>query len=589
MNKIFGTLIDEMPMSIWIRDIDLKIIYANKKYREAHNKTKEEIIGLRSQDLYENEIAIRIDNYCRKVIESKEISIEEEYTREGYKQCSIIPIKNDDGVLIAIAGVVELITDYGRIKEKEYEIELQKNLTHKIIDILPGVIFYKDREGRYVYANRECKEFYENRGVYNIIGKTDLDLGLAKEQVQKFIEDDKNIIESKKGIFNETTIRDKNGSYTNREVVKLPLLDSYGNVQGIVGRSIDVTERKKYEEKLEYLSYTDTLTGAKNRTSFEELEKNLSVEENMPLGVIMGDADGLKLVNDTLGHIEGDNLLKNIVRVLKEVCEERGEVFRIGGDEFVILIPKSSIDYCEKIIEKINKKCKEEKNDLFNISISLGATVKEDINEDIYHVLYKAENIIYKQKLLKKTSIKNGIFNLLKIRRRFESEEIKEHAKRVSENAVKIGEKLGLHKADLDELRIAAELHDIGKMVISEEILLKPGPLTDKEYEIMKTHSEKGYRMVKASSELKSVAEIILYHHERYDGAGYPIGLKGEDIPLPSRIISVCDAYDGMISDRIYKKAMNIENALNNLKIYSGSQFDPKVVDAFIELQLKTF
>ena len=513
----------------------------------------------------------------------------EEYTREGYNQCLIIPIKNDDGKLIAIAGIVELITDDGKIREKEYEIELQKNLTHKIIDILPGVIFYKDREGRYVYANKECKEFYENRGVYDIIGKTDLDLGLAKEQVQKFIEDDKNIIESKEGIFNETIIRDKNGSYTNREVVKLPLLDSYGNVKGIVGRSIDVTERKRYEEKLEYLSYTDILTGAKNRTAFEELEKNLSVKENMPLGVIMGDADGLKLANDTLGHIEGDNLLKNIVRVLKEVCQEKGEVFRIGGDEFVILIPNSSIDYCEKIIEKINKRCKEEKNDLFNISISLGATIKENINEDIYHVLYKAENIIYKQKLLKKTSIKSGIFNSLKIGSRFGSEEIKQHAKRVSENAVKIGEKLGLHKTDLEELRIAAELHDIGKTVISEEIFLKPGPLTDKEYEIMKTHSEKGYRMVKASSELTSVAEIILYHHERYDGTGYPIGLKGEDIPLSSRIINVCDAYDGMINDRIYKKAMNVENALNNLRIYSGSQFDPKVVDAFIELQLKTF
>ena len=149
--------------------------------------------------------------------------------------------------------------------------------------------------------------------------------------------------------------------------------------------------------------------------------------------------------------------------------------------------------------------------------------------------------------------------------------------------AVKIGKYLGLEMSRIDELKIAADLHDIGKIGISEEILLKPGKLTEDEYKIIKTHSEKGYRIIKASSELKEVAESVLYHHERLDGRGYPIGLKGEEIPLLSRIISVCDSYDVMTSDRVYKKAMSKEDAIEELKRCSGTQFDPSLVKVFIE------
>lgn len=584
MNEILKILVENCVSPIWIKDLDYKFIFVNKRYADLQHRTVEEIIGLKNKDLYEKSLCEEFDRYCDEVIEKKEIRIKDAYTATGYKQCVITPLIDSYGKVIAIAGLIGVITDIGRIREKEYEIDMQKKLTNKIIDILPGVIFYKDINSKYVYANKECRDFYGESGIDNIIGKDDLEVSLNKEQGEKFIEEDKYIITTQNAIYNEIKFADGKGECTYRDVTRIPLLDSYGNVQGIVGRSLDITERKKYQEKLEYLSYTDILTGAKNRTYFEEVEKKYSEEGNLPLGVIMGDANGLKLVNDTFGHRQGDKLLIVITEVLKYVCKDIGEVFRIGGDEFVILVPNGSLKQCEELIVKIEEKCNQYKNDLFNISISLGSAVKYDSDKDIYEVLKEAEDKVYRRKLLQNKSIKSSVLSSLKIGLRINSGETEQHNKRVAIRAVKVGEKLGLEMSELDELRIAAGFHDIGKIGISEELLLKTGKLTAEEYEVMKTHTEKGYRIIKASSELKSVAESVLYHHERYDGKGYPIGLKGEEIPLLARIISVCDSFDVMISGRVYKAAMDKKGAIDELKRCSGTQFDPKIVETFIEL-----
>ncbi|MGL4330573.1 MAG: HD-GYP domain-containing protein, partial [Clostridium sp.] len=195
----------------------------------------------------------------------------------------------------------------------------------------------------------------------------------------------------------------------------------------------------------------------------------------------------------------------------------------------------------------------------------------------------EAEDKLYRQKLLQNQSIKSSILKSLKIGLGAKSSETEEHTERVVINAVKVGEKLELEMSLIDELRIVADLHDIGKIGIREDILLKAGKLTKEEFEIMKTHTEKGYRIIKASSELKNVAEGVLYHHERWDGTGYPMKLKGEEIPLVSRIINVVDAFDVMTNDRVYKKGINKEAAIKELRACSGSQFDPNIVEVFIE------
>lgn len=584
MKNVFKILAENSTLPMWIKDLDYKFIFVNKSYADLQHRIPEEIIGLKNEDLYDKDFSNKFNEYCGEVVEKKAVNIKEVYTEAGYRQCVIIPLLDKNGELVALAGIISVTSDISRIKEKEYEIELQKVLTNKIIDILPGVIFYKDLNSKYVYANKACRDFYSQRGIPDIIGKNDLDISQNKEQGKKFMEDDKHIIENKTPIHNEIVYKDKDGEFTYREVIKIPLLDKYGNVKGVVGRSLDITERKKYQDKLEYLSYTDILTGAKNRTYFEEVEKRYSEERKLPLGVIMGDANGLKLVNDTFGHRQGDKLLIDITEVLKNVSKNVGEVFRIGGDEFIILVPEASLKQCEELILEIEDKCNQYKNDLFNISISLGAAVKYDDKKDIYEVIKEAEDKVYRNKLLQKSSIKGSILTSLKIGLGFNSGETEQHNERVAIRAIKVGEKLGLSMSELDELKIAAGLHDIGKIGISDDILSKSTSLTDDEYEIIKTHTEKGYRIIKASSELKSVAKSVLYHHERWDGKGYPMGLKGEEIPLLARIISVCDTFDVMISGRVYKSAMSKKSALEELKRCAGTQFDPKVVDIFIDL-----
>ncbi|WP_195973005.1 HD domain-containing phosphohydrolase [Clostridium thermobutyricum] len=585
MQNIFKMLLENIDFPVWIKDLNLKFIFANEKYADFINKNKEEIVGLKNEDLFDKDSCSRINEHCYDVIKTGKFIIRGRDYKGSYRQCLITPINDYNGRLIAIAGIIGIFNEIGQIKEKECEIEHQRTLTKNIIDILPGIIFYKDIDGKYIYANKECIEFYKKRGIEDIIGKTDLEIIENKEQAINFIEIDKNVIKSKQHFYDEEAFIQEDGSKSYKEIVKIPFLDSYGNPLGVIGRALDVTKDRIYREKLEYLSYTDVLTGAKNRASFEAYEKKLSNENKFPIGIIMGDANGLKLVNDTFGHKEGDELLIQITRVLKEASEL--EVFRIGGDEFAILLPNTDLKSCEKVIKKISKRCDEYENKLFNISISLGSAVKNKKEEDIYEVLKIAEDKVYRKKLLQNKSIKSSILNSLKIALKVSYEETDNHTERVAINAVKIGEKLGLDLSQIDELKIAAELHDIGKIGIPEDILMKKGKLTEKEFEIIKTHPEKSYRIIKASSELKGVAEATLYHHERWDGKGYPLGLKGEEIPLLSLIISVCDAYDIMTRGRVYKSAISKDEALKELVKCAGTQFDPKVVDEFVKIREK--
>lgn len=583
MDDVFKLLMKNFVLPIWIKDRNLKFIYGNNKYLDILGKTIDELIGLGNKDIFEEKLADRFNSKCKEALEKKKNIYMESRVNGNYTQCAIIPLMDEDGEVIALAGVLGIIDGEGKIKEKEYELRMQTDLIKGIIDILPGVIFYKNGEGKYIYANRECTEFYEERGISDIIGKTDIEINPDRRQVGKFVDDDKWILENKKSLENEASFNNPNGTVEYRKVTKIPLLDYYGNALGIVGRSVNITKERNYRKKLEYLSYTDILTGAKNRTAFEELDKELSKEENLPIGVIMGDANGLKLINDTFGHRCGDKFLKEIVNILEEVAKET--VFRIGGDEFVILIKNATPKYCEELIEKLQKKYDAYNKELFKLSISFGYSIKKKVTQDIYDVLAIAEDIVYKEKLTHNDTAKSTVINSIKKNSCLNNKETEAHATRVANNSVKIGKVLKLSDIQLEDLKIAGEFHDLGKVVLPEEILLKPTKLTKEEYEIMKTHVEKGYRIIKAiSNKYRGAAEIILNHHERWDGKGYPKGIKEEEIPITSRIMALCDAYDIMRSKRVYKEAMKKEEALEEVRRCTGTQFDPKVVKVFFEI-----
>jgi diguanylate cyclase (GGDEF)-like protein/PAS domain S-box-containing protein len=360
--------------------------------------------------------------------------------------------------------------------------------------------------------------------------------------------------------------------------------DVKGNPLRLISVLINITERKKYEDDILFLSYSDKLTGLKNRAYMEKELEELDRNHYEKYFLIMGDVNGLKLINDALGHKEGDKLIYNVSKELKILCSNDDIVSRWGGDEFVILIKDKNKEYVEGLITKIKVACNSIKDFPINVSIALGYANIDEENMDSEAVMSVAEKRMYRNKLIEKKSTRNAVTSSLLRTLHEKHSETEEHTMRIKEMSYKLGTRLGLSKDKLDELELLGLLHDIGKIGIPEHILLKPSKLTGDEWEVMKTHTEIGYRIAKSTPELSHIADEILAHHERYDGTGYPNGWKGEEIPLLARIINVIDSFDVMTHKREYKEAKDIDYAVEELKKCSSKQFDPILVEEFLRV-----
>lgn len=433
-----------------------------------------------------------------------------------------------------------------------------------------------DLDCKYVYVNQAYKDFHKIQEC--IVGKNFFEV-VSKDLAELYLRDVEYVVSNKTHLNFEE-------EYDNKifECRSFPLLDEMDNIIGVCGVLLDITDKKLMENKLLYLSYTDSLTEVYNRACFEEKLDKLKIKNMIPIGLIMGDVNGLKLINDTFGHIEGDELLIQIAQVLKTVCQKEASIFRWGGDEFVVLIPDSDEKKCEKIINDIKLECTKRKHNSIELSMAMGFAIIESFEQDVDDVIKAAEEKVYKHKLLEQKSIFSGAINSLQESLEAKSFETKAHTSRMTKLVRKLGENMKLGSSELDELEIATRLHDIGKIGIREEILLKPEKLTNEEYDIIKTHTEKGYRIVMASSGLESVAKTVLTHHERWDGEGYPLGLKKQEIPLTARIISVVDAFDAMTNNRIYRNALSKQVALDEIERLRGKQFDPEIAGIFLEM-----
>jgi len=338
------------------------------------------------------------------------------------------------------------------------------------------------------------------------------------------------------------------------------------------------------DERIRNLTFKDSLTGLYNRRYFENELERLDTKRQLPISIILADINGLKIINDSFGHKKGDKVLIRSAELLKAETRDEDIIARQGGDEFAILLPQTSQSETEKIIARIKKKTRETKEDELTVSIALGSAVKTKIEQNINNVLKEADNNMYQNKLSESKSTKNkivkGLINSLEVK----SDETKEHTVRMTRLAFRFGEKLGLSNSELNRLSLLSTLHDIGKITIEEEILTKPGSLTAEEWKIMKSHTERGYKIAGSSEGFAVVAEEVYSHHERWDGRGYPRELKGKEIPYLARIISIIDAYDVMTNDRPYTKAVSKKEALIEIRDCAGTQFDPELADKFISM-----
>lgn len=460
------------------------------------------------------------------------------------------------------------------------ELLIEKKLIDAIFNSVPGLIYLYDNQGKLVRWNKKHEE---------IIGYSPEELSQMtyfdwfkgdEESFKVFMEG-----MTRAGEYGfadgEAKLQKKDGT-----IVPMYFTGSALYLDGkqyFVGLGLDITERKKKEEEIYYLSYHDQLTGLYNRRFYEEELKRLDTERNLPVSIVMGDVNGLKLINDSFGHVIGDDLLKKVAEVITQGCRDDDIIARLGGDEFVIILPKTDALVAEQIIKRISDLSLSEKLGSVDISISFGYGTKNDKKESIEDILKNAEDHMYKKKLLEgqtmRTKIIKDILNAFHDKNKWEEQ----HSHRVSELCKRMGEALELPENDIKELVSAGLIHDIGKTAIDENILNKPGKLTDDEWKEIKRHPEIGYRMLNTANDMSDMAIYVLYHHERWDGTGYPKGLKGDEIPIKSRIIAITGAYDTMTSESIHRSALPKEVGIEELQKYAGIQFDPELVSVFIE------
>ena len=383
-------------------------------------------------------------------------------------------------------------------------------------------------------------------------------------------------IKSREGLYYWTTIR---GTILKRTKDNKPLI--------IGGTLQDTSLRKERELEIQRLSYYDALTGLKNRRAYESAVFNYDVVSNLPISIISADVNGLKIINDAFGHNVGDQLLIDTANILKSSFNCIDCIFRIGGDEFVVILPNTTELQAKKACDIVRNEVEKHVYHGIQASISIGFKTKTTDNEDLKQLLINAEVEMYHSKL--QASWKNrgdiirGILSTLYAK----NKELEEHSIHVAEISYKIGVMLALSNEDLDSLKKAAEFHDIGKIAIDDNILAKYRQKTPDEADKFSQHVEYGYRILAGSNDYEKIARDVLFHHENWDGSGYPKGLKGEEIPLFSRIIHLAEAFDWMSRKLPYRKPFTKEEIKEDLLKDSGTRLDPELVKLFISAFLR--
>ncbi len=361
---------------------------------------------------------------------------------------------------------------------------------------------------------------------------------------------------------------------------------SDGKIIGAVITFTDITERKKYDEHIEYLSSHDSLTGLYNRQYFEEAIKRYDKDDNLPITIIFGDVNGFKLSNDIYGHKAGDNLLKKAAEILKASCDKEAIIARVGGDEFALILTNTTKDAAKQIVENIRNRFSKEHFKAIKGSISIGYETKTNNSDDLDKILENAETMMYKEKVINRKITKTGMIQEIidTLHKRSDKERV--HSIRVRDIAKAIAEEMGLSETEIRKVKDAAYLHDIGKIALDDESLLIDELVTEDTKEKIKQHTVIGFRILNLFDKTMDLAESVLNHHEYWDGTGYPNGLKGEEIPLNSRIISIAEGYYSLIneynSNRIEK-----HEAIRIIKEQSGKKYDPNIVNIFLRIMDK--
>jgi len=486
----------------------------------------------------------------------------------------VIHERDDQGKLIHEKGIIRDITESVIISEKLRESESRYK---ELFDNASALIWTFKEDGQLTSYNNSFAEmmaitFYSSgHTIERFLSKTTMDK-IGQQSVFNYFLDHINT-------RIEIEMIDQTGAiiaielhtrivYKNKQVHEL---QAVGN---------DVTDKKIAEAKIKYLTEHDTLTGLNNRLYFDRQLSHLENQDVHNLSIIIGDINGLKMVNDAFGHKMGDEMLIEVSKVLMAIFDKEGDVIsRLSGDEFAIISQTRNLP---AKIEAIQTACQKLVQFPFVVDISLGYSIRKKMTQSLDSIFREADHQMYRNKLRRTKKIKMNMIESLKAQLEEKSIETAMHSERMTELAEKMGKFLNLNVSVIEELILATSMHDIGMVSVDKRIVTKTGKLTQEEFKEIMKHSEIGYHLLVATPSLAGIGEYVLSHHENYDGSGYPQGLMGLEIPLFSRIIAIIDSYEAMTHDRSYRKAISHEAAVHDLMALSGKKYDPNLVLAFI-------
>ena len=486
------------------------------------------------------------------------------------------------------AAVQERTEELYSINETLQENREQLRL---ILDTAAEAIYGIDLNGNCTFCNISCIKMlgYEKPG--DLLGnnmhyqihhsnKDGSPLPISECRIMKTMKD-------KKGIHTDDEVFwRKDGTCFEIEYNAYPQIKN-GEAIGAVISFNDISERRRKEEEIQYINCHDILTGLHNRRCFEENRGKVDIPENLPLSVIFADLNGLKMTNDIFGHVAGDELIKKSAEILKQSCRSKDLIARIGGDGVVVPLPKTRKEKAMKGFGRIKGGLIDARGGAIKGSISLCCDPKTKMSQSFGGKMSNAENEMYKYKTLNRKQVNKNLIDTIVDTLHTRSVREKQHSIAVRDICGAVGELLHLPETQITTLKTTGYLHDIGKIVLDKDILVK-NKLTHEEYIIMQQHSAVGYRILNLFDETLDIAEYVYSHHEKWNGTGYPRGLKGEEIPLLSRIVSIVETYDRIIHTGDLPFEDKKKRAISEIRKGAGQDFDPHIAPLFADMMEKS-
>ncbi len=601
--QLFHLLIESLPQNIYAKDLDGRFVFANQNYCTIQNKKLDEIVGKTDLELHPREMAEKYQKDDRWVIETGQtIEIEEEHQPLNQDKTYVQVIKSPlFDAKKQIAGTLGIFWDITSRKRMEEALVTERNLLRTLIDNLPDRIYVKDLEGRKTLANIADRQVSGGKTMDDVIGKLDSAM-YPPELAAQYAADDKSVMELGISIINrEEPGLDEHGNPAWVLSTKVALRDGLGKISGMVGIGRDITERKQHElESMVIASVSSALRLAATRAEMLPIildQASVLLGTSQASLILFEDMTNTYVVEMARGDwADSQGVRLSVPESISGPLLKKGQPYICEDTDVEFPLANTFSFHRPQMIAAVSLMANQQ-----IIGILCVGRYKDDPASHLFTegemrllsaIADIAANAINRTSLYEESqrvaidlkhaydSTLEGWAHALELR----DQETEGHTRRVAQTTVELARELGFDDGILEQVRRGALLHDIGKMGIPDSVLLKPGTLNEREWEIMRRHPEYANDLLMPIEYLRPALDIPYCHHEKWDGSGYPRGLKSEDIPLMARIFAVVDVWDALTSDRPYRKAWSRDKTLEYIREQSGKHFDPQVAATFLAM-----